>query len=298
MIYLIFRMFSMNKGVNKRRQIISVVNKVFDENEFFDAADDLIANADDPVVETKTRVIRLWGMAFHKRLDHFEDELNEINLDSLFTVKNGRVSIEADEDSFFYLLLAIPNMLYGTERNDLSEKVFEKVSAYDEKLNSQLIRAIADKCMQFYMGEGDLGEQFFRDIDQGEYPGYRYSKQLIGIYKNICDTMLCRILSDRNEDYSEFEIYAQNFAKTGVGKRWIEALGLDIKAPEEESNITEEEEIAENEETPEIPENTEENEVIDITAEEVSEEAAEEPAEEVIETVQEITEETEKEEAE
>lgn len=254
MIYLIIRMFTMNKSVNKRRQIISVVNKIFDETEFFSAADELIQNCGDPVIETKTRIIRLWGMAFHNRTARFEDELNEISLDSLFNVKNGRVSIESDEDSFFYLLLAIPNMLYGIDKTDLSEKIFEKVSAYDDKLENQLIKAVADHCMMFYKGEGDLGEAFFRNIDQGEYPGYRYSKQLIGVYKNICDTMLCRILSDRGEDYSEFEIYAQNFAKMGVGKRWIQALGLDIKAPEEEGNVIEEKETEEPEPVTEEPE--------------------------------------------
>ena len=281
MIYLIFRMFSMNKGVNRRRQIISVVNKIFDEAEFFSAADELIQNAQDPVIETKTRIIRLWGMAFHNRTARFEDELNEINLDSLFTYKNGKVMIESDEDSFFYLLLAIPNMLYAIERTDLSVKIFEKVSAYDDKLENQLIKAVADHCMMYYKGEGDLGEQFFRNVDQGEYPGYRYSKQLIGIYKNVCDTMLCRILADRGEDYSEFEIYVQNFAKMGVGKRFIEALGLDIKAPEEEGNVIEEEEPEE----PEEPEESEEPETVSVKPEEealmidVSKETAKEESE-------------------
>lgn len=279
MIYMIFRMFSMNKGVNRRRKIIYVVNQIQDEAAFYEAADELISSEEDEVIRNKTRIIRLWGTVYHKNLDHFEEDLNEIDLEPLFIDKKGVVTIETDEDSFFYLLLTMPNMLYGLGRNDLRSKVFEKVSQYEDRLNNKLIMAIAEHCNLFYDGKDDLGEEFFRNIDQGEYPGYMYSKQLIGIYKNICDTMLCRILSDRNEDYSEFEIYAESFAKTGVGKRWIEVLGLNIKAPDTDENS----DYETFDETEDVPQEIEE---APVSEEEFSEEETSE------------TEETDKEEAE
>lgn len=279
MIYMIFRMFSMNKGVNRRRKIIYVVNQIQDEAAFYEAADELISSEEDEVIRNKTRIIRLWGTVYHKNLDHFEEDLNEIDLEPLFIDKKGVVTIETDEDSFFYLLLTMPNMLYGLGRDDLRSKVFEKVSQYEDRLNNKLIMAIAEHCNLFYDGKDDLGEEFFRNIDQGEYPGYMYSKQLIGIYKNICDTMLCRILSDRNEDYSEFEIYAESFAKTGVGKRWIEVLGLNIKAPDTDENN----DYETFEETEDVPQEIEE---APVSEEEFSEEETSE------------TEETDKEEAE
>lgn len=279
MIYMIFRMFSMNKGVNRRRKIIFVVNQIQDEAKFYEAADELISSEEDEVIKNKTRIIRLWGTVYHKNLDHFEEDLNEIDLEPLFIDKKGVVTIETDEDSFFYLLLTMPNMLYGLGRDDLRSKVFEKVSQYEDRLNNKLIMAIAEHCNLFYDGKDDLGEEFFRNIDQGEYPGYMYSKQLIGIYKNICDTMLCRILSDRNEDYSEFEIYAESFAKTGVGKRWIEVLGLNIKAPDTDENN----DYETFEETEDVPQEIEE---APVSEEEFSEEETSE------------TEETDKEEAE
>jgi hypothetical protein len=165
--------------------------------------------------------------------------------------------------------------------------------------------AVAENCVKYYKKEEDLGETFFRNIDAGEYPGFRYSKQLIGIYKNICDTMLCRILADRNEDYSEFEVYAQNFAATGIGERWIKALGLDIKAPGEETETAEEtSEETEQKEEPEVID-VEESEPVDQTEAEVTEvidiEAAEpaEPAQpEVTEVTEEASETEKKEEAE
>ena len=64
---------------------------------------------------------------------------------------------------------------------------------------------------------------------------------------------------------NEFKLYAENFAKMGVGRRWIEVLGLDIKASsdeiEEETENTEEE-VAADEEN-----DQNEAEVIDVTAE-------------------------------
>ena len=266
MVFMVIRMIMMNKNVNRRRKVINVINQIQDEQAFYAAANEVINTVNDPIIETKTRIIRLWGMVYHKNLDRFEEELNDINIRTLFLNKNGNVTIEADEDSFFYLLLSLPNMLYGMDRVDLIDKIYEKVNEHENVLSNQLIKALGDHCNLFYHQKDDLGEAFFRKIDEGDYPGYRYSKQLIGVYKNICDTMLCKILADRNEDYSEFEIYAENFAKMGVGRRWIEVLGLDIKAPsdeiEEETENTEEEVVADEEN------DQNEAEVIDVTAEE------------------------------
>jgi hypothetical protein len=301
MIFMIFRMITTNRIVNRRRKVINVLRQVADEQAFFEAADQLIQSESDPVIQAKTKVIRLWGLVYHNRMARFEEQLNELDINPLFTEKKGMINIEGDEDSFFYLLLAIPNMLYGHGEIEMIDKVMEKVSTYSDKLEGQMNLAVAENCVKYYKKEDDLGETFFRNVDAGEYPGFRYSKQLIGIYKNICDTMLCRILADRNEDYSEFEVYAQNFANTGIGERWIKALGLDIKAPGEETQeeVETAEEVAEETEVPQIEQKEQpEPEIIDVEATVPEEEKV--PAEttepEVIEAVAEETEtaETEK----
>ncbi len=265
MIYLIFRMFSMNRGVNRRRRVITVINQIQDKDAFFAAADELIANsAEEPDIAAKTKVIKLWGMVFHNTYDGFEELLEEIDLRPLFTQKKGLLSIEENEDSFFYFLLAIPNMLYGNDRNDLRKLVEEKIRQYDELLNGQMIAAVSKHCTLFYDKTEDLGEAFFRGISAGEYPeNYRYSKQLIGIYKNVCDTMMCKILQDRNEDISDYEEYAKGFANSGVGSRWIKAVGLKIDLPSDEEEAEQAEETEETvpaeEETAEAEPETEEN---------------------------------------
>ena len=80
MIYLIIRMFTMNKSVNKRRRVITVINQIQDKDAFFAAADDLIANAEDSIIETKTKIIKLWGMVYHSDFTGFEDLLAQIDL--------------------------------------------------------------------------------------------------------------------------------------------------------------------------------------------------------------------------
>lgn len=242
MIYLIIRMFTMNKSVNKRRRVITVINQIQDKDAFFAAADDLIANAEDSIIETKTKIIKLWGMVYHNDFTGFEDLLAQIDLNALFTTKKGALSIEENEDSFFYFLLAIPNMLYGNGENELRKLVEKKIHEYDEVLNGQLTKAVSDHCTLFYDKTEDLGEEFFRSVSAGEYPGYRYSRQLIGLYKNICDTMMCKILQDRGDDISEYEGYAQGFANSGVGKRWISAIDLKIELPAEDEEPEEPEE--------------------------------------------------------
>ena len=277
MIFMIFRMITTNRIVNRRRKVINVLRQVSDEQAFFEAADQLIQSESDPVIQAKTKVIRLWGLVYHNRMARFEEQLNELDINPLFAEKKGMINIEGDEDSFFYLLLAIPNMLYGHGEIEMIDKVMEKVSTYSDKLEGQMNLAVAENCVKYY------------------------KKQLIGIYKNICDTMLCRILADRNEDYSEFEVYAQNFASTGIGERWIKALGLDIKAPGEETQeeVATAEEVAEETEVSQIEQKEQpEPEIIDVEATVPEEEKV--PAEttepEVIEAAAEETEtaETEK----
>ena len=228
MIFMIVRIFVTNKIVKKNRRIIDLLGTIEDEELFFTTADDIIATINDPCYENKTRVIRLWGLVYHNRLDEFGDALNEIEIEKLFAVKKGAVSIEHTEDSFFYLLLSIPNLLYGKRNKECRTLIDEKVSAYSTELENQLTYGIYKNCNLFYDGKEDLGEKFFRDVDQGNYPGYKYSKQLIGLYKNICDTMLAKILSDRGEDTTELMEFIVPFAERSVGNRWVRSIGLNL----------------------------------------------------------------------
>ena len=258
MAFMIFRMFTMNKAMKKNRQVISVVSRIADPDDFFTAADELISTAEDAQIVNKTKIIKLWGMVYHERYDDFVNLLNEIEIDPLISRdKKGLPSIERDEDSFFYLLLAIPNMLYGNGRNDLRKLIEEKMKAYDTMLEDQLSKAVADHCALYYDGKDDLGESFFRNVDEGDYPGYRYSKQLIGLYKNICDTMLIRILRDRDEDASEYEDFARSFSQMGVGKRWLTSLKMEDLI-EKEPEFTDENEPEEPEESEEPEDRNEE----------------------------------------
>ena len=275
MIYMIYRMFSTTKTVNRRRSVISVIQKIENRDEFMQAADDLIATANNPGIEAKTRVIRIWGEIFHKEFDNIEKELEELNLDPLFIDRKGVLTIEADEDTFFYFLLAIPNMLYGNDQNELRLKFEEKAKLYETKLEGQLIKAVADNCNLYYDGKDDLGEAFFKNVDEGEYPGFRYSKQMIGIYKNICDTMLCRILADRGEENESYTMYTKEFAKTGVGNRFIRMLKLDIKPDEEKTENAAENEEADAAEEAEVTEAAEETAETEASEENTAEETTE-----------------------
>lgn len=239
MIFMIVRIVVTNKIVKKNRRIIDLLGMIEDEELFFSTADDIIATINDPAYETKTRVVRLWGLVYHNRLDEFADALSQIDIGKLFAMKKGSVSIEHTEDSFFYILLSIPNLLYGKNNTECRALIDEKISAYDAQLDGQLIYDIYKNCNLFYDNKEDRGEQFFRNVDEGNYPGYKYSKQLIGLYKNICDTMLAKILSDRGESTKDLMEFIMPFAERTVGNRWVRSIGLNLFPPYAEDDYRE-----------------------------------------------------------
>ena len=89
---------------------------------------------------------------------------------------------------------------------------------------------------KFYKNEDDLGKSFYEKVLNGEYSEYKYSKQLIGLYKNIISAMLAAIYKkeDNTEKFKEILLDVREFAKTPLGDRWIKELGLDADINQEE----------------------------------------------------------------
>lgn len=230
MVYLMFRMFRLSKRNKKNQQLIKMVNTIEDEA-FFDNCDDYINTIQDTVFENKARIIKLWGMTYKHTYYGFEQLLEDINIDCLFNPKTG--GIAENEDSFFYMYLAIPNMLYADNEIERKAMVFEKLAPYTDRLNSELSKVIGLCCEKYYQNEGDRGEEFYKKVIDGDYGGYKYSKSLIGLYKMICNAMLIKICSERGEDISEYDGLFRSFAQTGVGKRWCKAIDLELPAEEE-----------------------------------------------------------------
>lgn len=239
-VVMLVKIFMMNKRTKKSKQLISVVNSINDADEFFQNVESFEETmSDDAEFLNKGKVIHLWGMAYHKVIDGFEDELDSIDLHQL--MKQGKKdawTITEDEDSFFYMYLAIPNILDKNGMITYRKKLNEKMNTVNEELSDQLCKNIGNALNLYYESLDDKGLSFYEKVLNGDYGDYTYSKQLIGLYKSICAAQAAKLYKDnhQNDKYEECVPLLENFSTSGLGERWLQSLGLEIKKEEEKEN--------------------------------------------------------------
>ena len=258
-LYMFFSFMTVKKRTKKNQKLISVISSVRHPEEFYVDIEDLINETagKDPEMEHKARIVKLWGMTYNKNYFKFEETLNEINLNALVRNIKGHSDIQANEDSFFYFMLAVPNMLAADGQKELRELVDAKLKEAESILDKQLITALYENFNKFYDETDDKGVAFYEDVLAGEYAGYYYSKSLIGLYKDLVTCMLAQVYVDNGETekYEEVKADVERFMKSGVGERWIRNLNLPVKLPvyDEDGYLVEEEEKEETADTAEVP---------------------------------------------
>ena len=197
MAYLVVKMFLSSKRNGKNKMIIDAVRLINEKEMFFNRVDQLISTVNDPEFANKGRVLKLWGCAYHQDFNEFDTTLQELDIDSLIEDKKGVKSIDTNEDSFFYLYLAIPNVLHHVGRDDLRANMHAKLQPYEELLGNQLSKALSDQFDKYYDFKDDRGQTFFEKLLEGDYEGYIYSRTMIGIYKNLANATLYKIYQDQ-----------------------------------------------------------------------------------------------------
>lgn len=234
--YLVIKMFISSKRNGKNKMIIDAVRLINEKDMFFNRVDQLISTVNDPEFANKGRVLKLWGCAYHQDFSEFDSTLQELDIDSLIEDKKGVKSIDTNEDSFFYLYLAIPNVLHHVGRDDLRTTMHVKLQPYEEILENQLSKVLSDQLDKYYDSVDDRGQTFFEKLLEGDYEGYIYSRTMIGIYKNLANATLYKIYQDQAkfEQLEEMKPMLEQFAQTGVGKRWIQSLDITLDNTTEE----------------------------------------------------------------
>lgn len=241
MAYLVVKIFISSKRNGKNKMIIDAVRLINEKEMFFNRVDQLISTVNDPEFANKGRVLKLWGCAYHQDFNEFDTTLQELDIDSLIEDKKGVKSIDTNEDSFFYLYLAIPNVLHHVGRDDLRNNMHAKLQPYEELLGNQLAKALSDQLDKYYDSIDDRGQTFFEKLLEGDYEGYIYSRTMIGIYKNLANATLYKIYQDQAkfDQQEELKPMLEQFAQTGVGKRWIQSLDITLDNTTEEAVETE-----------------------------------------------------------
>ena len=241
MAYLVIKMFISSKRNGKNKMIIDAVRLINEKEVFFNRVDQLISTVNDPEFANKGRVLKLWGCAYHQDFSEFDSTLQDLDIESLIEDKKGVKSIDTNEDSFFYLYLAIPNVLHHVGRDDLRTTMHAKLQPYEELLGNQLTKALSDQFDKYYDSVDDRGQTFFEKLLEGDYEGYIYSRTMIGIYKNLANATLYKIYQDQAkfDQLEDMKPMLEKFAETGVGKRWIQSLDITLDSTTEEPVKTE-----------------------------------------------------------
>lgn len=226
----LIRIFSMSARNTNTKIIVNAVQKVFDRDEFYSYVDTQLANMKSKEFRNKMLVIKLWGEVYHNDFDKYPETLQEIDVGKVLQDDKGRSTITENEDALFYLYLAIPNALYGKDRDDLRKLLAEKMQPYHEQLKSHMACAIGSACSDYYENTNNKGKEFFERILDGDYEEYDYSKQLISMYKNICSAMLYEEYSQTNDQrLEEAKSMIEYFRGMGAGERWYIAKDKQLK---------------------------------------------------------------------
>lgn len=231
MAYLIIKMLKMSKRNGLNRKMLAVLDCFADEEEFFSQADLFIENEKNQEFVNKTRVLRIWGDVRYERDEDLKKDLELLDLDALLMREDKKEDhLSLNEDSFFYLYIAIPNRLYYRGRMDLLEVVDQKLNTIQEDMKDMLVYNMKVQAMKYYEHRDDEGKKFFNDLLAGDYGDYKYTKQLIGIYKNVGNALLARIALDHEDAvaYSECIGMLESFETSPLGQRFLQELDIKV----------------------------------------------------------------------
>lgn len=241
--YMVIRTIRLSMKNKKNNRLLKILGEINQEEQFFKDADQVISTDTDKEFAAKIEVLRLFGDAYYRKEAAFRQHLATLNVDTLMHPQNGKShGFSENEDSFFYLYTAIPNSLYSSGRNDLRRLLDEKMEPYREENADTLLVHMHDSFAQYYEKQGDLGRKFCQDVLNGDYGQFRYNKQLIGLYKDMMITMLCRIALDENnaEEAASWKESLKNFSETRLGARWMKELNVSLEENKPEENGSEE----------------------------------------------------------
>ena len=242
-LFFAFRIMKLGRRTKENKKMLKILDSFDEREEFFRSADEFIATEKNQEFVNKVAVLRLWGDAFYERDEEFKTHLKEVNIGGLLNPDGKNKGYDMNEDSFFYLYLAIPNRLYYRKRDDLRSMLYERMAEYDTVNENTVLKKLCEENKKFYDNIEDRGKEFISKLLSGEYGGYKYSKQLIGLYKHCEEAILAVLKREEGDEegYQECLRNLEHFAKeTRLGRRWTKELGIEIA---EESEASEEETI-------------------------------------------------------
>ena len=155
--YMLYRIFMLTGRQKSNKKMLAILDQFDDEQGFFEAANQFIETEKDAEFVQKVSVLRLWGDTFYEKDEDFKKHLAELNIDTLLNPDGKNKGFSQNEDSFFYLYMAIPNRLNYRKAEGFRKLLHEKLSAYDEANAQVLLKKIYEENKKYYDNTDDRG---------------------------------------------------------------------------------------------------------------------------------------------
>lgn len=177
--------------------------------------------------KNKARVLLLCCRLDDKQ--DYGDILNELDLRSVFYVKNKFSAKETDLNSDIFIWV-IEAMIKAKKNKDkkLIEGLYAKFNGCDELESYAEFRTVS-AVKNALLDKSDI--KWFHDLLDGEYTDYKYDKKLIGIYKRISSCM-CAYFKESIDEYFVSDL--GKFKNTMIGANIMKDLGIYDKYHDEE----------------------------------------------------------------
>ena len=263
MLLVIFMLFSnmrKAKAMRKDERYISCYTAVLrDEEKAVEELEKYVNEETDPELLNKSLIVKVYTDILSGKDPH--ETVEKIDLTDVFLVKGEYVpeKVSRNSDAFVWLLLDL-SKARSESMIDVMDKLYEKVSAYEDRLGSH-VEYLVFKATYNALLEKDLdGIRFLNKLLTGEYADYVYDKSLVGVFKKVAAAILIYTGEPISE---EDEMLLNSFVETQVGHKFLTNLGIADKYMKKEEaveeTVTEEEEIKETaEETADTEDVTEE----------------------------------------
>ena len=227
------------KNVRKdARYVDSYMRILRDEEGSHENLNNYIQEEVNPELINKSLIVKVYTDLLDKQ--NALETVDRINFDEVFGVGGNYKSekVSKNSDSFIWLLL---DLVKAKELNNegLMEALYEKVSKYE--MDQQVEYLVFKAAYEVFKDKEDKDLSFLYKLLQGEYVGYAYDKQLVGVFKRVAATLLVYANAEIAE---EDENMLKDFSVTQVGNRIMGSLNLLDKYKVEENKEEENKEEA------------------------------------------------------
>lgn len=238
MIVLIVQMVRQMNANKAVQPVVNLIRKIDDQEEFLKGADEGIAGAKNEMQKTKFQILKLWGLATYGMYEEYDALLPEIHTNTLMGNKQA-----PNDDSLFYMVLAIPNILQKDHQMEKADALLARIKEDIEGAENRLDYQIGLACNDAYADRNDKGVSFFEKVMDGDYGEYEYQKNLISLYKETVSAMLYKhymVINDQDKVQDVLPL-VESYNETRIGETWLKNIGASLPEEEEKEEETSEE---------------------------------------------------------